>query len=191
MSEIFQILTQALGGRTGDLSQSIGADHSSTQNALTAALPLLLSGLAKNASEPDGATQLLGALERDHDGTALDQLNLSGDDTVDGSKIVGHLFGNREKNAQATVARAGHIDPAAAAKLLAIAAPIVMAALGRKQREKSLDANGLAAYVDGEHQALSSEQPGLMGIAARLLDANHDGDLTDDLSGMVGKLFGR
>lgn len=191
MSEIFQILTQALGGRTGDLSQSIGADHSSTQNALAAALPLLLSGLAKNAAEPDGANQLLGALERDHDGSALDQLNLSGDDTVDGSKIVGHLFGNREKKAQGTVAKAGHIDPAAAAKLLAIAAPIVMAALGRMQREKSLDANGLAAYVDGEHQALSSAQPGMMGIAARLLDANHDGDLTDDLSGMVGKLFGR
>lgn len=191
MSEIFQILTHAFGGRTGDLSRTIGSDHSSTENALAAALPLLLAGLANNAARPDGANRLLGALERDHDGSALDSPSLTETDSGDGAKIVGHLFGNRERKAQATVAKAGHIDPAAAARLLALAAPLVMAALGRKQREKQLDANGLAAYVDGEHQALSSEQPGLMGMAARLLDANDDGNVTDDISGMVGKLFGR
>jgi hypothetical protein len=194
MPELFSQLSQLLGGSTAtnELSRTVGAEPSSTESALAAALPLLLSGLAKNAAEPAGADALLGALQK-HDGTALDAPStlLSAPPSEDGAKIVRHVFGNRQPQAQAAVARAGAIDPATAAKILAIAAPFVMAALARKQKEKNLDANGLSTYLGGEHQALSTAQPGLMGMAARLLDSNHDGNVTDEFAGMVGKLFGR
>jgi hypothetical protein len=192
MSEILSVLSQALGGRTtDDLSKSIGADPSSTKNALAAALPLLLAGLAKNASQPEGANALSGALSRDHDGSALDNLSglLGNPASGNGAGILGHVLGDRQPQSQQVVAKAGGIDPATAGKLLVIAAPLVMAALGRMQRQKGLDANGLTSYLGGEKQAVANAQPGIMGMATQLLDANHDGNVVDDLTGMVGKLF--
>ncbi len=203
MSEILSILTQALGGNaTRQIGQLVGADESQTQNALSAVVPLLLSGLAKNAAQPDGASALLGALNRDHDGSALDDLPgllgsvLSGGTPAantpqaDGAGILAHVLGNRQDQAKQAVAKAGGFDPATAAKLMAIAAPIVMAALGRMQRQKGLDANGLSNYLGGERKAMAVAQPGLMGLAEQLLDANHDGNAMDEIGGMVGKLFG-
>jgi hypothetical protein len=72
-----------------------------------------------------------------------------------------------------------------------IAAPLVLGALGRAQRQKGLDAGGLSSLLGGERQALAAQQPGLMGLATTLLDKNHDGNVVDDALGMVGKLFGK
>ena len=54
MSSIFHTVTQALGGANlTQLSQHIGANEGATQQAIQAALPMLLGGLARNASNPD------------------------------------------------------------------------------------------------------------------------------------------
>ena len=54
MSSIFDTVTQALGGANlTQLSQHIGANEGATQRAIQAALPMLLGGLARNASNPD------------------------------------------------------------------------------------------------------------------------------------------
>ena len=192
MSDILSLLSSTLGGQSSqEIGNAIGSDPAKTQNALAAALPLLLSGLARNASQPDGAQALLGALQRDHDGSALDNLSgvIGGGGNAAG--ILGHVFGAREPQARAAVAQAGGLDSAQAGKLLLLAAPLVMGALGKLQRDRALDANGLAGFLGGEHQALSNAQPGLMGMAQKLLDKDGDGDVTHELAGMVGKLFGR
>jgi len=193
MSDILSLLSGTLGGRSSDeIGTAIGADSSKTQTALAAALPLLLSGLARNASQPEGAHALLGALERDHDGSALDNLSgLLGGGGGNAAGILGHVFGAKEPAARDAVAKAGGLDTAQAGKLLLLAAPLVMAALGRMQREKGLDANGLAGFLGGEHQAMSNAQPGLMGLATQMFDRDGDGDVSHELAGMVGKLFGR
>jgi Bacterial protein of unknown function (DUF937) len=62
------------------MSQKIGADEAQTQQALSALLPMMVGGLAKNtANNPEGSAKLSQVLERDHDGSLLDQMtsNLS------------------------------------------------------------------------------------------------------------------
>ncbi len=56
------------------MSSQIGADPESTQKALSAALPMLVGRLARNAQSPEGAQSLANALDRDHDGSLLDGL---------------------------------------------------------------------------------------------------------------------
>jgi hypothetical protein len=193
MADLFAQLSQLLGNQTStdELSRTVGAQPSNVQGALMAALPLLLSGLAHNAQQPGGSDALLSALQR-HDGTALDDPTslLRSQPTTDGEKIVGHVFGDRTTQAKDAVAKAGAIDPATAMKILAVAAPFVMAALAKKKNEQNLDANGLSQYLGGQQQTLQAAQPGLMGMASRLLDRNGDGNITDDVAGIVGKLFG-
>ena len=69
------VLQQALsGGAINQISQAIGADEQTTGTAIQSALPMLLSGLASNSQSEQGASSLLGALDRDHDGSALDDI---------------------------------------------------------------------------------------------------------------------
>ena len=60
--------------QVSQIAKSLGASEGVTAAAIEASLPMLISGLAKNASNPNGANALAGALERDHDGTILDQV---------------------------------------------------------------------------------------------------------------------
>ena len=56
----------------------------------------ILGAMANNASKPGGADSLLGALQKDHDGSILDNLGgfLGQPNTDDGNGILGHVFGN-------------------------------------------------------------------------------------------------
>ena len=75
MSGILDLLSQQLSGpAVQQMSSQLGADPESTQKALSAALPMLVGGLARNAQTPEGAQSLSNALDRDHDGSLLDGL---------------------------------------------------------------------------------------------------------------------
>lgn len=75
MSSLFDQLTQHVNTDTiGQIASQIGATPGQTQAAVSAAMPMLLGALARNSSTPQGAAGILGALERDHDGSLLDDL---------------------------------------------------------------------------------------------------------------------
>lgn len=192
MSSIIEALTGQLleGGHLGALSSQLGADQDQTRSAVSAALPMLLAGLAKNASKPDGAQALFGALERDHDGGMLDDLAgfLGKKDTKDGEGILGHVFGGRRETVEKGVgAAAGGMDPAKVKMMMAMLAPVVMGYLGRQRQQKSLDARSLGDLLGNEAGTLQKRDPGF-GMLGKLLDKDGDGSIADDL---LGKLFGR
>ncbi len=88
------IAAQLRGAPMAQLSNQLGADSRTTQNAVQAALPLLLGALAKNSADGGGAEALAGALDRDHDGSILDDLGgfLGAGPSSDGAAILGHVF---------------------------------------------------------------------------------------------------
>jgi len=127
------------------ISQTIGADPSTTSKALSLALPAMVSGLAQNASHPHGAAALDNALQQ-HDGSILDNLGgLLGGGTASaiGAAILGHIFGPNRGPVEDGVGKASGLDAAQVAKLMTILAPIVMGVLGRMKREKGADASTL------------------------------------------------
>ena len=89
------LLSQLGEGGLESLSQSLGANPQATKAATAAAIPLLFSALAKNASSDDGASALAGALERDHDGSILDGLGsaFTPDRRTEGDSILKHVLG--------------------------------------------------------------------------------------------------
>lgn len=201
MSGLMDTLGAALGGNVQEqLGDQIGADPQATGAAIQAALPMLVSGLVRNVSRPGGAESLLGALQRDHDGSVLDRLPgllggglgaSSGDQATNGAGIMGHVLGDQRDVAHQAVAQASGLNTGQAAQLMMALAPIVMGALGRVQRESGLDANGLASALKGEHATMAQAQPGIMQLATQLFDRNHDGSPLDDVmrgfGGMLGK----
>ncbi len=196
MASILEQLQQQLGGGVVDqIGRQLGTDRSATGQAISAALPLLLSALARNASSNDGAGALHSALVKDHDGSILDGLGsfLGQGDTSPGAAILKHVLGGRQSRVEQGLGQATGLDAGQIGGLLATLAPVVLGALGKMQRQKGLDPSGLGSVLGQEQQAIEQRAPREMGILGSLLDADRDGDV--DLSDLarkgLGALFGR
>jgi hypothetical protein len=186
------ILNEALSGQTvSQMSQALGEDENTTSNAIQAALPMLLGGLAHNSASPDGASSLMGALDRDHDGSVLDDLagfvmNSGGGQ---GAGILGHIFGDNRTQVEQGVSQASGMDMARVSQLLIMLAPIVMGALGRTRQQQGLGAGDLASVLGGATQQMGSGSP-LLGLLAQFMDADKDGSAVDDVMRLVGGFMG-
>jgi len=192
MSELLDSITQQLnGGAVNQIAQQIGADPASTNTAVQAALPMLLGGLAHNASQPGGAQALDQALGA-HDPSLLDQLGgmLGGGGGAmgggaqalgglggglggilgsvlgggAGGSILGHVLGGNQSNVTNSVGQASGMQPAQVGKLLMILAPIVMAALAKRKQQQGLDANTIGPDLQQQRQQAEQRNPGLGGI---------------------------
>lgn len=200
MSSIVNMITQQLSGDAlGQIARQLGTDERTAQTAVASALPVLLGALSKNAAKPEGAAALLGALQRDHDGSILDNLGgaLSDPDALSGlgGGILKHVLGGQRPHVESGLSEASGLDGASMAKLLAMLAPLVMGALGKTQRQKGFDISDLAGMLAGERRQAKATMPaGLGGVLGSFLDADGDGDVTDDVArmgaGLLGKLFG-
>ena len=192
MSGLIDQLTQQLSGNALEsLSRSLGADRGQTQNAMTAALPILVGALARNASKPGGAEALHKAISRDHDGSILDDIAgaVSSPNLSDGQGILKHVLGGRNQNVQQGVAKASGLGNDQVGKMLATLAPLVLGSLGRaKNTGGGMGIDDLANMLNGERQTMEKETSGLGGMLAGLLDLDGDGSIIDDIA---GKLFGR
>lgn len=190
------LLNEALSGNTvSQISQTIGADEGATANAIQAAVPLLLSGLAQNSQSEEGASSLLGALDRDHDGSILDDLGgfIAGaaGGTAAGADILGHVFGGQQSQIEQGVSAASGLEINKVGPLLMTLAPIVMGVLGRsKQQQGGFDVSSLAGLLGGAQTQMAAGS-GIMDTLGGMLDRDKDGSALDDLLGMAGRMMGR
>jgi hypothetical protein len=181
------LLQQLLGGQADQIGARIGADPAQTQQAISVALPALLAGLQREATPGSGLQE---AIEQDHDGSILDDLNgyLNGTANLnpratDGDGILGHVFGaQRQDVAQAVSAKSG-LDMGTIMQLLPLLAPIVMGMLGKQARAEGDSGGGLGD--------LGSILGGLGGLAGGMGGTGAgggagSGGLDDLLGGLLG-----
>ena len=178
------------GQNLGKLAEQIGGTDGQTKNAIMAALPALLGALNKNSNTPEGAQTLNNALEQ-HDGSVLNNVAgyLQNPDLKDGAGILNHLFGGNTQNVANAVSQSSGLDTQGSLKMLETLAPLVLGALGQQKKENNLDAQGISNLTSNLAANFGGEG-GIMSMITNLLDANKDGNVMDDLTGMIGKLFG-
>lgn len=189
MASILEQLSQRLGGTAmSQVGQQLGTDPTTASKAIGVALPVILAALARNSATDDGAGSLASALGRDHDGSILNDVPgaLANFQTGAGAGILRHVLGGNQETVTASVGQAAGLDTSKAGALLTMLAPLVMGALGSAQRSKNLDPAGLAALLSQE-----KAQAAPTGILGGQLDANKDGSVMDDLTGIAGKILGR
>ncbi len=188
-SSILNMLAGQLDERAiKQISAQLGADDATTQQAISAALPMLLGAMDRNTNSADGAQSLAGALQRDHDGSILNDVAgaLSRQETLqDGEAILGHVLGARRGNVETGISKATGLDMGSASQLLPMLAPLVMGALGKTQQQQGLDADGVSSLLTKERQ---EAEPALGGLA-QLLDMDGDGDVTDEIIGLGSSLL--
>ncbi|MEH6416991.1 DUF937 domain-containing protein [Pseudomonas sp. CGJS7] len=199
------LLNQLQGQPLAQLGSQLGLSQPQTQNAVSAALPLLLGALGRNASQPQGAEALFGALQRDHAAPAaaggLDLggvlgavLGGGGNRQTDGAGILGHIFGGRQETAAQGLGQATGLEGGQANALLKMLAPIVLSYLaqrmfsGGNQNAASPQALGDAL---GQEQQRIQQQGSAGGLLGAVLDQDGDGQLgLGDLLKIGGGLLG-
>jgi hypothetical protein len=191
--DLVQILMNQLSGDSiQQISRQIGADEQTTSQAVRAAVPMLVTALANNASNPAGEQSLNRALQK-HDGGILDNLLGylgSGGDTMDGGAILGHVLGTRRSPVENALSQKTGLDAGSIGKLLMMLAPVILGALGKAKRQNQLDPGDLGGYLNQQKQQAQNEAPGgMMDIITSMLDSNKDGSVLDDLGNIAGDFF--
>jgi hypothetical protein len=191
------LLNQLQGPQLAQIGQQLGLSESQAAGAVSAALPLLIGALGRNAGQPQGAEALFGALQRDHAG--LDMGSVLGSvlgGGGQGTQILGHIFGDRQETAVQGLGNAVGLGSNQASGLLKILAPIVLAYLAKRmfaQGGGSADATPqvLGNVLGQERQRIQQQDSLGGGLLGAVLDQDGDGQLgLSDLMKLGGGLLG-
>lgn len=199
------LLQSQLGNQDfiGQLTKQIGAENpAQTQAAIPGIVTTLMGAMAKNASTPEGANSLANALDRDHDGSILEdalgmlsgQKQASNAKMVNGAGILSHLLGGKQNGAIQMISQMSGLEQGKTGNLMTMLAPILMGALGKTKQQNGLDAGGILNLLTGSLNA-QKQQSGTIGnksmdMISMFLDQDGDGDVKDDIIKIGGRLLG-
>ncbi|AUC81319.1 DUF937 domain-containing protein [Lacinutrix sp. Bg11-31] len=195
MSGILDLLGSDLGKSIiSGVAGSTGQDQGKTGSLLSMALPVLMKAMERNASTPEGAEGLMGAINGKHNGNILDNLGglfgggVNDDVKNDGDKILGHILGNKKTNVEQVLGQKAGMDASAVADILKVAAPILMGVLGKQASQNNVSSAGdlsglLGGLLGGASSAGGRTQE--QTFLEKMLDSDGDGSIIDDVAGMV------
>jgi len=203
MANLIDLLQGQLSeGLLDQLSNQLGGtDKEQTQDAASGIISAMVSALAKNASTPTGADALANALERDHDGSILDDImgyaggsaarpEYTQDRMTNGAGILKHVLGAKQGNMIEMISKMSGLANGQTGNLMTMLAPIVMGMLGKQRRQQNLDQGGLADILSRSVQSQSNKRQE-MGFIGKLLDQDGDGSIMDDLANLGMKFLRR
>ena len=107
-----------------------------------------------------------------------------------GAGILNHVLGDKRHAIEKSVSKAAGISEAQAGQLAESLAPLLMGSIGKVQQQQNLDASGLQSLLDNEIETIQKKAPPKSGGSLLdLLDADGDGDISNDLLGLAGKFL--
>src|SRR4051812_10969767 len=134
---LLDMAQQYLGqNEVAQISQQLGIDPAMAQTAISAALPMIVGGLARHASSPQGADAIQQTASTHADVTNDVGSVLQAGPPADvgaGGGLLGRIFGQHRDTVQQGVQQASGLDPEKAKKLLMMLSPIVLGVLARHQ----------------------------------------------------------
>lgn len=214
-----ELMGQLQGAPMQGLAQQLGIDSAQAEQAVGVALPMLFGALGQNAAQPQGAADLLGALQRDHSSAngAMDLGGLLGglggllggagaggglgsilgsvlggggnSSQANGGSILGNIFGGQQQQAESNLGQATGLG-GNAGQLMAMLAPLVMSFLANRVQSQGMGASDLGNTLGQERSQIQSQGGAAGGILGSLLDQNGDGKLDmGDLFKIGGSLL--
>jgi len=188
------------------VASQLGTSPDQARLAIEHALPLMVGGMAQNASTPQGAQQLHNALG-DHAGQSLTDVlssvlgggggaspSMGMDSGAQasgmGGGILSHIFGDNQGAANQGLGHVTGLGQQGAGNLMAMLAPIVMAALANHVQRGGMSSGALGGML-GQQSGQIQQQGGVMGGLLSAVLGSGGGNL--DLSSLArsaGSMFG-
>jgi len=188
------ILDAVLGGGNtqlvSQLARKFGIDESAVQSVVSQLVPAVSKGIKNNASSSDGLGGLIGALSQGNHQRYIESPEALTEPTAidDGNAILGHVFGTKDvsRNVASHAAESTGIDSGIVKQLLPLVASAVMGALSKETTNSP--ALGGVGNLDIS-SLMGGESSTAVNMISSFLDADNDGDITDDLLNLAKKFF--
>jgi OOP family OmpA-OmpF porin len=179
---------------TGDnlsaISKSVGGDEKAVQSALGMGLPMIMGSMANTASQPGGADMITGMLGQMGGSNPMDNLGsfLGSPSAAGGSGMASSLLGSQMAPIQNAISQKTGLPSSVVGKVLAIAVPMVLGAVGKKFAGQKVDPKGLTSLLGDESKAAMASSPEAAGMAQQLMGAKQE---AAGATGIFKKLFGK
>ena len=180
------IQSQLTPDKINKISSAIGADPAITQQAVNAAVPMIMGGMAQHAASPAGASAIESAAGQ-HAGMLDGIGGMLGGAGLDGvlgglggmlggaggsggvGGILGSILGSSHSQVQDGVTQASGLDRQKTAKLLMMLAPIVLAAIAHHKQTTNATATQIGSDLQREAQ-VHAQHPQFGGILGGILN---------------------
>lgn len=166
---LIDLVQQHLGSdEVQNISRQLGTDPATTQQAIDAALPMMVGGMASTARQPGGDGAIQAALSAPAAGGALGGLgDLLGGGAAGG--ILGSILGQHHDSVQDGVTQASGLDRGKAAQLLILLAPFVLRALQKHQETPHPGGLSAGLQEEAEKARTNAPSPHVGGILGKIL----------------------
>lgn len=181
-------LDMILNTQNGDVVRQVAnrfqLNEGQAWSAVGALAPALTRGIGRNARNPQGLEELIGALSRGNHSQYIENPAVVTQPSAveEGNGILGHVFGSKEVSRQvaAHAAESSGVDSGILRQMLPMLASVAMGALAK---------NGLGSAGGAADQPVAGQGGNLGGLLGDLLDADRDGSVIDDIVGMAGRFL--
>lgn len=196
---LLKSIIEAQGGKVlQQVAGNFGLNAEQATKAIGSLLPALTQNMKKNVESDSGLEGLLGALKKGNHARYLEDPSLFGqggnlpEATIqEGNGILGHILGSKDVSRQvaADAAQKTGIDASILKKLLPMVATMTMGGMSKQAQSSNSGLGGLLGGLLSGGVAQQRQSSGIDGILGKMLDADNDGSMLDDVLGMAKKFF--
>ena len=191
---LLDLITGSTGNQVAEQAENkFGISKSQIIALLIVAAPLVISYLKKKSENADEAEKLNAALDKDHDGSILNDPAQALNRGQEGDSILGHIFGGEKANVENQLSQNTGISMDKIGPIMAMLAPVIMGYIGQQKQANNVTSGGglgdlLGGILGGSAQEAQASNNPLSDILGSVLGgaSQSSGGLGDILGGVLG-----
>lgn len=193
---LIDLLTGNTGTQVADQAENkFGINRNQVLALLAVAAPLIISYLRKKSEDNKEAEALNNALDKDHDGSILDDPSQLETRQSEGGSILNHIFGNDKQNVENQLSQNTGISIDKIGPVLAMLAPVIMGYIGKEKQQNNVGSGGLGDLLGGilgnaSSQAQSQQSSPLNDILGKVLGGGNNSSSGNPLNDILGNILG-
>ncbi|WP_426274193.1 DUF937 domain-containing protein [Chryseobacterium sp. S-02] len=162
---------------------------------LAVAAPLIISYLRNKSQDAKEAEALNNALDKDHDGSILNDSSQLEARESEGGSILSHIFGGDKQNVENQLSQNTGISIDKIGPVLAMLAPVIMGYIGKEKQQNNVGAGGLGDLLGGilgnaSNQAQAQQSSPLNDILGSVLGGGQSQSSGNPLNDILGSVLG-
>jgi len=193
---LIDLLTGNTGNQVAEKAETkFGISKNQIIALLAVATPLVISYLRNKSQDNKEAEALNSALEKDHDGSILDDTSQLEARQNEGGSILSHIFGNEKSTVENQLSQNTGISIDKIGPILAMLAPVIMGYIGKEKRQNNVGAGGLGDLLGGilggaQTQAQQQQSNPLNDILGSVLGGGQSQSSGNPLNDILGSVLG-
>lgn len=173
---LIDLLTGNTGNQVAEQAENkFGISKNQVIALLAVAAPLIISYLRNKSQDAKEAEALNNALDKDHNGSILNDASQIEARQAEGGSILDHIFGGQKSTVENQLSQNTGISIDKIGPILAMLAPVVMGYIGQQKQQSNVGAGGLGDLLGG-----------ILGNASNQAQAQQSNPLNDILGSVLG-----